>query len=93
MKKKVMELVNAICNTESNCRGIANNQENINALLELKGVRPEEVDVYEIPVNWSSQVVILYQVKATNERRELFAGIGTDGNFYFEDEKDEDAHA
>lgn len=90
MNEKVMKIVESICNTTTNCRGILNNEQYINSLLELKGIDANEVDIYEMPVNWNNQVVILYKVKLTNEHRELFAGIGTDGKFYFEDEAQDD---
>jgi len=91
MNEKVMQLVNEICNTKSNCRGIENNQEHIIGLLKLKGIEISNIIIKEVPLNWNKQVVILYQNITTNEHRELFAGMGTDGNFYFEDQTDEDA--
>lgn len=83
MQNKVMELVKTICSTNSNCRGIKGNELNINILLELKGIDSKSVNVYEVPLNWDNQVVILF-TDADQSDKELFAGIGTDGNFYFE---------
>lgn len=87
--EQAMQLVNQICNNETNCRGLANNQESINALLTLKGINPSHVTVTEVPVNWNNQVVVLYQNNITKEYRELFVGIGNDGTFYFDDSLDE----
>ncbi|MNP43154.1 hypothetical protein D3C76_1369560 [compost metagenome] len=90
MKEKVMEIVNNICNnTDTNCRGLEGNLDNAKKLLLLKGVDTGKIKINEIPVNWSSQVVILYQ-NEKEEYREMFAGIGLDGQFYFDDEPDPD---
>ncbi|MNW52206.1 hypothetical protein D3C74_297190 [compost metagenome] len=92
MKEKVMEIVNNICNnTDTNCRGLKGNLDNANELLTLKGIDVQKIKINEIPVTWSNQVVILYQ-NEKEEYRELFAGIGTDGQFYFDDEPDPDAN-
>ncbi|OME55406.1 hypothetical protein BSK59_13080 [Paenibacillus odorifer] len=83
MKDQVMSIVAKICNTPTNCRGLKNNQENINNLFTLKGIDTNSINVNEMPLNWNNQVVILYEMKETQEQRELFAGIGNDGEFYF----------
>lgn len=93
MENKVMELVNRICNTDTNCRGLINNTEAINSLLELKGINLSDIRVYEVPINWNNQVLICYENLFTNEYRQLFCGIGTDGNFYFEDKRDEEYYS
>ncbi|TVX86053.1 hypothetical protein [Paenibacillus agilis] len=90
MQNKVMEIVKRICDTQSNCKGLSNNQQNISELLALKGINESEINVYEMPINWGNQALICYEVKATNEHRELFAGIGNDGIFYFEDGEQEE---
>lgn len=84
MEAKVMELVRSICNNSTGCRGIEGNQTAIAELLKLRAINPVDVIVYEVPLNWNDQVVILYD-DSFGERYELFAGIGTDGRFYFEE--------
>jgi len=83
-QKKIMELVNTICNTESDCHGMANNCFNVNELLCMSENVPEYCRVIEVPINWGQQVLIIYKRVGEENECELFAGIGTDGEFYFE---------
>lgn len=80
-KQTVLQLVSNICNTATNCNGIANNEVSARKLLTLASVS-ESVEIIEIPLNWNNQVVILFDDNGTE--KELFVGIGTDGNFYFQ---------
>ena len=82
-KSKIMELVNAICNTEStNCRSL-NKVKTARQLLDIVNV-PTTAQIQEIPLDWNNQVVILFLLPDDNNYYSLFAGIGKSGNFHFE---------
>jgi len=82
-KEKVLLLVEQICSTEStNCRSL-NKVELAKQLLVLANV-PQIATICEIPLDWNSQVVILFTLPNDSNYYSLFSGIGTDGNFHFE---------
>lgn len=79
-KETVLSLVAQICNAKStDCRSL-NKVSLASELLDLAGVT--EYTITEIPLDWDNQVVIIFHVN--NEFKELFAGIGCDGKYYFE---------
>lgn len=83
MQTKIMQIVSKICNTSStNCRSL-NKSELARQLLNLANV-PQNAEIQEIPLDWGNQVVILFLVPNDANYYSLFAGIGNDGNFYFE---------
>lgn len=79
-KNHVLSLVMQICNMQStNCRSL--NKANLAyELLKIAGIN--NANITEIPLDWDSQVVVIFQ--HNGEFKELFAGIGTDSKFYFE---------
>ena len=82
-KSKIMELVNAICNTESaNCRSL-NKVETARQLLDIANV-PAIAEIQEIPLDWNNQVVILFLLPNDDNYYSLFCGIGKDNKFHFE---------
>jgi hypothetical protein len=82
-KKNILELVDQICNKESeNCRSL-NKIELARKLLDIANV-PTGAEIQEIPLCWNKQVVILFTIENNNNYYSLFSGIGTDNNFYFE---------
>ena len=83
MKNKVMNLVNTICELKStNCRSL--NKANVaRELMNLANI-PESAKIQEIPLDWNSQVEILFTLPDDINYYSLFAGIGRDGNFYFQ---------
>lgn len=83
MREKVMDLVTEICNmTSTDCRSL-NKSDIARQLLDLCHV-PESAKISEIPLDWGNQVVILFLVPNDKNYYSLFAGIGNDGQFYFE---------
>lgn len=83
MKNRVMELVEKICNIEStDCRSL-NKVDLARKLMDLANV-PDDAEIKEIPLDWNNQVVILFLFPEDKNYYSLFAGIGCDGNFYFE---------
>ena len=83
MKNKVLELVKAICETNStDCRGL-NHAELARELMNLANV-PASAKIQEIPLDWNNQVVVLFLIPGDKNYYSLFAGIGNDNNFYFE---------
>lgn len=84
MKNKVMELVEKICSKEStDCRSL-NKIDLARELMNLANV-PQDAEIQEIPLDCNNQVVVLFLVPEYKENYySLFAGIGTDGKFYFE---------
>lgn len=83
MRNKVMKLVSEICSMEStNCRSL-NKAAVARKLLDLADV-PMSAKIQEIPLDWNNQVVVLFLIPGDNNYYSLFAGIGNDGNFYFE---------
>lgn len=83
MKDKVLNLVSEICNEVStDCRGI-NKSELARDLMDLANI-PGAAEIREIPLDWDNQVVILFVVPNDDNYYSLFAGIGTDNEFYFE---------
>lgn len=83
MKNKVLELVKAICETNStDCRGL-NIKETARELMNLANI-PENAEIEEIPLNWNNQVVILFLLPKDKNYYSLFAGIGNDNKFHFE---------
>lgn len=84
MKNKVMEIVGRICNEKStNCRNL--NKGNLaRELMNLANI-PQNAEIQEIPLDWGNQVIVLFLIPEDKENYySLFAGIGNDGNFYFE---------
>lgn len=77
---ETIHLVSQITNTASNCKGIKGNEENARKLLNLAQV-DENVQIIEIPLNWDNQVVIIF-IDTDGIEKELFAGLGNDGNYY-----------
>jgi len=83
MQNKVMQIVKKICDTEStNCRSL-NKTELARQLMNIANI-PQNADIQEIPLDWNNQVVILFLMPNDTNYYSLFAGIGTDNNFYFE---------
>ena len=82
-KEKIMQIVENICNQEStNCRSL-NKLELAKELLNIANI-PTDANIQEIPLDWDNQVVILFLLPNNNNYYSLFAGIGTDKNFYFD---------
>lgn len=80
---EAMNLVSAICNEKSTgCRSL-NKSDIARELLNLASV-PQNAEIQEIPLDWNNQVEILFLLPNDNSYYSLFAGLGTDGNFYFE---------
>lgn len=78
-----MELVNKICNKQStDCRSL-NKSSLARELMDFANV-PQNASIQEIPLDWNNQVVILFLLPNDANYYSLFAGIGNDGNFYFE---------
>lgn len=70
-----MNLVNDICSKLSNKIDIAKK------LLLLSGI--SQAEILEIPVDWNSQAIIVFQEDGTE--KELFVGIGCQGKkFHYE---------
>lgn len=83
LKSKIMQLVREICNTPStNCRSL-NKSLLARELLDIANV-PQNAEIQEIPLDWDNQVVILFLIPDDVIYYSLFAGIGKDGNFYFD---------
>ena len=83
LKAKIMQLVREICNTPStNCRSL-NKSLLARELLDIANV-PQNAEIQEIPLDWDNQVVILFLIPDDVIYYSLFAGIGKDGNFYFD---------
>lgn len=83
MQDKIMELVNKICNKQStDCRSL-NKSSLARELMDFAHV-PQNAEIQEIPLDWNNQVVILFLLPNDANYYSLFAGIGNDGNFYFE---------
>lgn len=83
MRDKVMSLVRKICSMEpTNCRSL-NKSSLARELLDIANV-PQNAEIQEIPLDWNDQVVILFLIPGDVIYYSLFAGIGRDGNFYFE---------
>lgn len=83
MRDKVMSLVRKICSMEqTNCRSL-NKSSLARELLNIANV-PQNAEIQEIPLDWNNQVVILFLIPGDVIYYSLFAGIGRDGNFYFE---------
>jgi hypothetical protein len=82
MKDKVLKIVDQICSTEStDCRSL-NKTKLARQLMDLADI-PMEASIQEIPLDWDRQVEILYLLPNDTNYYALFAGIGTDGNYYF----------
>lgn len=83
MKNKVMQFVEKICNMESvGCRSL-NKSSLARELMDMANI-PQNADIQEIPLDWNNQVVILFLLPNDKNYYSLFAGIGTDGKFYFQ---------
>lgn len=83
MENKIMELVKGICSTQStDCRSL-NKAQLARKLMNFAHI-PQRADIQEIPLDRGNQVVILFLLPEDVNYYSLFAGIGTDGNFYFE---------
>lgn len=83
MKEKIMQIVRKICNTEpTNCRSL-NKIELARQLMDIANI-PQNADIQEIPLDWDEQVNILFLIPNDINYYSLFAGIGTDNNFYFQ---------
>ena len=83
MKNRVMNLVNTICDLKSaDCRSL-NKSDIARELMNLANI-PESAKIQEIPLDWNSQVEILFTLPDDTNYYSLFAGIGRDGNFYFQ---------
>lgn len=83
-KDEAMLLVKSICATESlNCRSSNKNGLAIE-LLKLAKIPMENLEIWEIPVDWDTQVVICFYYKESDTLYDLFAGIGNDGEFYYQ---------
>ena len=77
MKNKVMNLVNTICNLKSaDCRSL-NKADIARELMNLANI-PENAMIQEIPLDWNSQVEILFTLPDDTHYYSLFAGIGRD---------------
>lgn len=83
MRNKIIPIVEKICNTEStSCRGL-NKANFARELMDIANI-PQNADIQEIPLDWDNQVVVLFLLPDDKNYYSLFAGSGTDGNFYFE---------
>ena len=83
MQDKIMKLVMEICNTQStDCRSL-NKAQLARKLMNFAHI-PQNANIQEIPLDWNNQVVILFLLPNDANYYSLFAGIGNDGNFYFE---------
>lgn len=83
MKKKVMSLVEKICNMEStSCRSL-NKSGLARELMNLAHV-PQNAEVQEIPLDWDNMVEICFLIPNDNKYYSLFAGIGIDKMFHFQ---------
>lgn len=86
MKNKVMQLVKKICRMEStDCRSL--NKGDLAGQLKWMGDLAnilQTADIHEIPLDTDGQVVVLFLIPNDKNYYSFFAGIGTDGNFYFE---------
>lgn len=82
-KDKVMEIVTAMCNMESEgCRSL-NKSNMARKLMNFINV-PESASIQEIPLDWDSQVGILFKVPNDNNYYGLYAGMGKDSNYFFD---------
>lgn len=82
-KKKIIEIVSKICDTEStNCRSL-NKVYLARELMNIANI-PTNADICEIPLDWNNQVVVLFLIPEDDNYYSLFAGIGKDRKFYFE---------
>lgn len=82
-KKKIIEIVSKICDTEStNCRSL-NKVYLARELMNIANI-PTNADICEIPLNWDNQVVVLFLIPEDNNYYSFFARIGNDRRFYFE---------
>ena len=82
-KDEVMRLVRQICDEPStDCRSL-NKSALAREILNIAHV-PQNANIQEIPLDWDNQIVILFLLPDDANYYSLFAGIGLDGNFYFE---------
>ena len=82
-KEKIMQIVTNICSKEStDCRNL-NKVDYARELMNVANI-PTIAEIQEIPLDWNNQVVILFLLPKDDNYYSLFAGIGTDNNFYFE---------
>lgn len=83
MKNKILGLVDKICDMKSTDCHSLNKSELARELMNIAGIS-EVAEISEIPLDCDRQVVILFLVPDDDNYYSLFAGIGTDGNFYFQ---------
>lgn len=75
---EIRNLVKAICGTKStSCRGL-DKAENALRLLALDGIKPEDVRIYEIPLDWDNQVLIMFEYHGKDY--EAFFGVEEETN-------------
>lgn len=83
VQDKIMELVSEMCNTQAtDCRSL-NKAQLARKLMNFAHI-PHNADIQEIPLDWNNQVAILFLLPNDTNYYSLFAGIGLDGNFYFQ---------
>lgn len=62
-KTEIAKLVIRICGTKgNNCRGL-DKVEDALKLLALDGINAEDARIYEIPIDWDNQVLIMFEYK------------------------------
>lgn len=90
LENKVMVIVNQIIRLDNDNSLSDNTRKNsilclAGKLLRLAGIC-DDVEISEIPVMQDNQVVILFFSKKEDDDNyySIFAGIGTDGKFYFQ---------
>lgn len=91
LENKVMVIVNQMIRLDNDDSLSDNTRKNsilclARKLLKLAGICEENTEIFEIPVMQDNQVVVLFFSKSENDDNyySIFAGIGTDGKFYFE---------
>ena len=81
-KNEVMAVVKRMCNLESiGCRSL-NKSKDARILMDGLNV-PKNAEIWEIPVDWNDAVLIVFEIPNDHNYYTLFAGIGTDGNYYY----------
>lgn len=81
-REDVLKIVDRMCATESiGCRALNKSPD---ARLLMDGLNiPKEAEIWEIPLDWDRQVVVVFGLPNDRNYYCLFAGVGTDGNFYY----------
>lgn len=80
---EIIQIIKAICDISSANGSGLNKVDMARKLLDYANV-PQNAEIQKIPVSENKQVRILFFVPGDDDYYSLFAGIGTDGYFYFE---------